>query len=144
MGGGAVAVCVRSPRGCSVVPGINRRGQRRRSGLDIPPPPGIVLSGKANVRDAVVRYLQRRGGILLPPTVTLSLRVRGLALYLGMIRRGRLEWVVSLGATCRERWRGKIRLFLFLLQRANVAGPASSDAFAPFGMVRRRVANEER
>ena len=36
-----------------------------------------------------------------------------MALYLGMIRRGRLEWVVSLGATCCERWRGKIRLLLF-------------------------------
>ena len=46
------------------------------------------------------------------PAATLSLRVRGLALYLGMIRRGRLEWVVSLGATCCERWRGKIRLLL--------------------------------
>ena len=45
VGGGAFAVCVRSPMGRSVVPGINRRGQRRRGGLDVPPPPGIVLSG---------------------------------------------------------------------------------------------------
>ena len=69
--------------------------------------------GGTNVEDAVVRYLQRRGGILLLPAATLFLRARGLALYLGMIRQGRLEWVVSLGATCCERWRGKIRLLLF-------------------------------
>ena len=66
-----------------------------------------------NVRDAVVRYLQRRGVILLPPAATISLRMRGLALYLGKIRQGRLEWVVSLGATCRESWQGKIRLLIF-------------------------------
>ena len=45
VGGGAFAVCVRFPMGRSVVPRINRRGQRRRGGLDVPPPPGIVLSG---------------------------------------------------------------------------------------------------
>ena len=44
-----------------------------------------------------MRYLQRRRGILLPPAATLSLRMIGLALYLGMIRRGRLEWVVVPG-----------------------------------------------
>ena len=36
-----------------------------------------------------------------------------MALYLRMIRRGRLEWVMSLGATCCERWREKTRLLLF-------------------------------
>ena len=45
VGGGAFAVYVRSPMGRSVVPGINRRVQRRRGGLDVPPPPGIILSG---------------------------------------------------------------------------------------------------
>ena len=60
-----------------------------------------------------LRYLQRHGGILLPPAAMLSLRMRGFALYLGMIRRGRLEWVIVPGATCRERWRGKIRLLIF-------------------------------
>ena len=36
-----------------------------------------------------------------------------MALYLRMIHLGRLEWGVSLGATCCERWWVKIRLLLF-------------------------------
>ena len=60
-----------------------------------------------------MRYLKRRGGIYIPPAATLSLRMRGFALYLGIIRQGRLEWVVVPGAAYRERWRGKIRLLLF-------------------------------
>ena len=45
-----------------------------------------------------LRYLQRRGGIYIPPAATLALRMRGFALYLGMIRRIKLEWVVVPGA----------------------------------------------
>ena len=60
------------------------------------PPLEYSSVGGTNVEDAVLSYLQLRGGKLLPPAATLSRRVRGLALYLGMIRQGRLEWVVSL------------------------------------------------
>ena len=45
-----------------------------------------------------LRYLQRHGGIYIPPAAKLSLRMKGFALYLGMICRGRLVWVVVPGA----------------------------------------------
>ena len=51
----------------------------------------------------LLRYLQRRGGLYIPPVATLSLRMRGFAIYLGMIRGGRLVWVVVPGvAYCLE------------------------------------------
>ena len=42
-----------------------------------------------------LHYLQRHGGIYIPPAATLSLRMRGYALYLGMIRQGTLEGSLS-------------------------------------------------
>ena len=67
------------------------------------PPVEYSSVGGTNVGLLLVRYLQLRGGIYIPPAATLSLRMRGFALYLGMIRQGRLVWVVVPGsAYCLE------------------------------------------
>ena len=68
--------------------------------VDWPLPPPLEKSsvGVTNVGLLSVRYLQRRGRIYILPAATLSLRMRGFALYLGIIRRGRLVWVVVPGA----------------------------------------------